>query len=79
MIVNTLRLLGRIQAAYRTDDPEVHLCAESCLSYLIMYLKVDTLVLPALLYPHYEKLPQPWPTPNESGSSSPPLLGGNQQ
>lgn len=78
MIVNTLRLLARIQAGYRTKDPETLICAESCLSFLVLHLKMDTLVLPQALYPHYEKLPDPWTTPTQPGSLIPAIPGKSQ-
>lgn len=58
MIVNTVRLLRRIQAGYRTTDVAVHAAADSCLSYLILHLKVDTLSLPHELVALYERLPE---------------------
>lgn len=70
-----MRLLARIQAAYRTNEADLHICAESCLSYLVLHLKMDTLVLPAALYPHYEKLPDPWNTQAQPGASTPAAPG----
>lgn len=75
MIVNTIRLLSRIQAGYRSRDPEVMLCADSCLSFLVLHLKFDTLVLPTVLYSAYEALPESWP-PSLPGSSTPIARGG---
>lgn len=58
MLVNTIRLLKRIQAGYRTQDPAIHAAADSCMSYLVLHLRVDTVKLPSVLVPLYEKLPE---------------------
>lgn len=58
MLVNTVRLLKRVQAAYRTQDQSLHDAADSCLSYLILHLRTDTIRLPKILVPLYTKLPE---------------------
>ena len=58
MIVNTLRLMARIQAGFRTGDEDIEACAESCMSFLALHLRDDTVSLPTVLVPIYERLPE---------------------
>lgn len=46
MLINSLRLYERIQKGLRDVDPEVREHAISCLSYLVVHLKSEQLVLP---------------------------------
>ena len=57
MTVSTQRLLRRIHAGFRTRDAGMAIAAESCLSFLVIHLRLDFLVLPPELLPHYNILP----------------------
>jgi hypothetical protein len=59
MIVQTLRLLRRVQAGLKSADASVQDAAESCLSFTVRHLRDDSLKLPAELVPLYERLPDP--------------------
>lgn len=57
MLINTVRLYERIQLGLRDPDPDVRACAESCLSYLVIHLKAEQIVMPDHMVTRLDRLP----------------------
>jgi hypothetical protein len=59
MLISTVRLYERCLRGFESDDEEVQSAAQSCLSYLVIHLRLGEIVLPPELVPLLRKLPEP--------------------